>query len=55
LHNEELYNFYSSPNIIIMITSRRMVFAGHIARVEVKRMLMGFWWESRRKETARET
>jgi hypothetical protein len=24
LHNEELHNFYSSPNIIRMIKSRRM-------------------------------
>jgi hypothetical protein len=24
LHNEELHNLYSSPNIIIMIKSRRM-------------------------------
>jgi hypothetical protein len=24
LHNEELHNFYSSPNIIMVIVSRRM-------------------------------
>jgi hypothetical protein len=24
LHTEELHNFYSSPNIIIMIATRRM-------------------------------
>jgi hypothetical protein len=28
LHNEELYNLYSSPNIIRMIKSRRMSWAG---------------------------
>jgi hypothetical protein len=27
LHNEELHNFYSSPNIIRMIKSRRMRWA----------------------------
>jgi hypothetical protein len=31
LHNEELHNLYSSPNIIIMIKSRRMGWAGHVA------------------------
>jgi hypothetical protein len=32
LHNEELQNLYSSPNIIRMIKSRRMRWAGHVAR-----------------------
>jgi hypothetical protein len=34
LHNEELHNFYSSPNIIRRIKSRRMRWAGHVARME---------------------
>jgi hypothetical protein len=33
LHNEELHNLYSSPNIIAMIKSRRMRWAGHVARM----------------------
>jgi hypothetical protein len=33
LHNEELYNFYSLPIIIKMIKSRRMRWAGHVARM----------------------
>jgi hypothetical protein len=33
LHNEELHNLYSSPNIIRMIKSRRMRWAGHVARL----------------------
>jgi hypothetical protein len=37
MHNEELYNLYSSPNIIRMIKSRRMRWAGHMARIEEKR------------------
>jgi hypothetical protein len=36
LHNEELHNFYSSPSIIRMITSRRMPWAGHAARIGEK-------------------
>jgi hypothetical protein len=33
LHNEELHNLYSSPNIIRMIKSRRMRWAGIEARM----------------------
>jgi hypothetical protein len=33
LHNEELHNLYSSPNIIREIKSRRMRWAGHVARM----------------------
>jgi hypothetical protein len=29
LHNEELHNFYSSPNIIRILKSRRIRWAGH--------------------------
>jgi hypothetical protein len=33
LRNEELHNLFFSPNIIRMIKSRRMRWAGHIARI----------------------
>jgi hypothetical protein len=33
LHNEELYNLYSSPSIIRLIKSRRIRWAGHVARM----------------------
>jgi hypothetical protein len=33
MHNEDLHNLYSSPNIIRMIKSRRMRSAGHVARM----------------------
>jgi hypothetical protein len=33
LHNEDLHNLYSSPNIIRMIKSRRMRWAEHVARM----------------------
>jgi hypothetical protein len=36
LHNEELRDLYSSPSIIRIIKSRRMRWAGHVARM-VKR------------------
>jgi hypothetical protein len=37
LHNEELHDLYSSPNIIRIIKSRRMRWAGHVARMGEKR------------------
>jgi hypothetical protein len=37
LHNKELHNLYSSPSIIRTIKSRRMRWAGHVARMGEKR------------------
>jgi hypothetical protein len=37
LHNEELHDLYSSPSIITIIKSRRMRWAGHVARMGEKR------------------
>jgi hypothetical protein len=37
LHNEEHRNLYSSPSIIRIIKSRRMRWAGHVARMGEKR------------------
>ena len=34
LHNEELHSLYRSPNIVRVIKSRRLRWAGHAARVE---------------------
>jgi hypothetical protein len=37
LHDEELNDLYSSPNIIQVIKSRRIRWAGHVARMEERR------------------
>jgi hypothetical protein len=37
LHNEELRDLYSSTSIIRIIKSRRMRWAGHVARIGAKR------------------
>jgi hypothetical protein len=36
LRNEELQNLYGSPSIIRIIKSRRMTWAGHVARMGAK-------------------
>jgi hypothetical protein len=45
LHNEELHKLYSPPNIIRHIKSRRIRWAGHVARMvedrNVYKVLMG--------------
>ena len=45
LHNEGLNDLYSSPNIVRVIKSRRMRWAGHVARMGeergVHRVLVG--------------
>jgi hypothetical protein len=45
LHNDELQSLYSSQNIVRVITSRRMGWAGHVARMgegrSVYRVLVG--------------
>ena len=39
MHNEELNDLYSSPNIVRVIKSRRMRWAGHVARMGEERGL----------------
>jgi hypothetical protein len=49
LHNKELHHFYSSPSIIRIIKSRRVRWAGHVARMGRRGMLIDYWWESQRE------
>jgi hypothetical protein len=39
LHNEEFNDLYSSPSIVRVIKSRRMRWAGHVARMRERRGL----------------
>jgi hypothetical protein len=56
LHNEELHNLYSSPDIVRQVKSRRMRWAGHVARMgedrKVYKVLVG---KAQRKETTWKT
>jgi hypothetical protein len=44
VHNEELSDQYSLPNIVRVVKSIRMRWAGHVAR-----MGEGFWWGNLRE------
>ena len=48
MHNEELNDLYTSPNIVRVIKSRRMRWAGHVARMGEERGCIGSWWGNRR-------
>jgi hypothetical protein len=43
LHNDKLHSLYSSTNIVREIKSRRMKWAGHVARIGRGEMFTGFW------------
>jgi hypothetical protein len=43
LHNDELHSLYSSPNIVMVIKSRRMRWVGHVALIWRGEVFTGFW------------
>jgi hypothetical protein len=43
LHNDELHNLYSSPNIVRVIKSRRMKRTGRVALMGRGEVFTGFW------------
>jgi hypothetical protein len=44
LLNEEFHQLYYSPNIVRVIKSRRMGWAGHVAGMGRGEACKGFWW-----------
>jgi hypothetical protein len=46
LHNEELHDLYTSPNVIRVVKLRRMRWAGHLARGGGERCILGFGGET---------
>jgi len=49
LNNKVLNDLYSSSNIVRVIKSRRMRWAGHVARMGEERGCIGSWWGNRRE------
>ena len=49
LNNEELNDLYCSPSIILVIKSRIMSWAGHVARIGRGEACTGFWWGNLRE------
>ena len=49
LHNEQLNDLYSSPNIFQLIKPRRMRWAGHVARMGERRGVHRVWWGNLRE------
>jgi hypothetical protein len=49
LHNEELRDLYSTPSIMRIIKSKRMRWAGHVARMGRGGTLIDYLWESQRE------
>jgi len=46
---EELGDLYSLPNVVRVVKSRRMRWAGHVARMGEERGVPGFWWGNLRE------
>jgi hypothetical protein len=46
LHKVELHNLYSSPRINRMIKSRRIRWAGNVARIRRRGMHKGYLWQN---------
>jgi hypothetical protein len=55
LHSGELHNFYTSPDIIREIKSRRMKWVGYLAHMGEGRKLYRFWWNSPKEKTTSKT
>ena len=49
MHNEELNDLYSSPNIVRVIKSRRMRWAGHVTHMSEEGGCIGSCWGNRRE------
>jgi hypothetical protein len=46
LHNDGLHGLYSSPNIVRVIISSRIRWAGYVARMGRREACIGFWCEN---------
>ena len=49
LHNEELNDLHSSPNLVRVMKSKIMRWAGHVEHMGERRYCTGFWWGNLRE------
>ena len=49
LHNDELIDLYSIPNIVRVVKSRGMRWVGHVARIGRVEGCTGLWWGNLRE------
>ena len=54
LHNEELHSSYLSLNIVRVIKSKRLIWAGHIARMEKGRKAFKIYQEGEKEKELQE-
>jgi hypothetical protein len=54
LHSEEVRNLFSLPNIMRMITSRRMRLSAHVACMGRRGIHIGCWWEKQKARDYKE-
>jgi hypothetical protein len=50
LHNEELNNMYSSPNIVQVIKSKKIRWVGHVAPMERGEVYAELWGNLRERD-----
>jgi hypothetical protein len=48
-YSQYIFSLYSSPTIVRVIKSRRLRWAGHVARMETGEVCAGFWWRNLRE------
>jgi hypothetical protein len=49
INNEEFNDLYSTLNSLQVIKSRRLRWAGHVARMGKEEFYTGFWWGNLRE------
>jgi len=49
LHNEDLNDLYCSLKIVQVVKSRKIIWAGHVARMGRGTAYTGFWWGNLRE------
>jgi hypothetical protein len=55
LHNEDFHSLHSSPNIIRTVKSRRVRWAGHVARIGENSNAYRVLWEKQKETASRKT